>query len=105
MIFLTDKCLQELRQRFPDYELEYVHPTPWGFVDRVVRFYIPGVSRNIYYQYRTDGLLTGIVELRFEGDSIRYPREINLMNELYQTLSFMMALFDESIKTHERTNG
>ena len=58
----------ELRQRFPDYEMDGVYPAGSWQISRYIQIFLPGQDKDLHYEYRIDHEWKGRIELHFEGE-------------------------------------
>lgn len=58
----------ELRQRFPDYEMDGVYPAGSWQTSRYIQIFLPGQDKDLHYEYRIDHEWKGRIELHFEGE-------------------------------------
>lgn len=69
MLYINDYNFQQLKSRFPEYQMYmYCESGTWQ-TSRYIQIYIPAQDHSLHYEYCIDHDWEGHIELHFEGDN------------------------------------
>lgn len=129
MLYINNYLEQELKKKYPDFEVNAYCPYRSRQTSRYIQIFINGCDHDLHYEYIIDSDWEGRVELHFEGNweekfgvlidklinrtqncdeltwdywdggyRCRHSNKIDTIEELFQTMSYMMDVFDNLIK-------
>lgn len=68
MLTIDETSVKQLKEKFPQYDINgYFPPHSWQ-TSRYVQIFIDGYDHDMHYEYRIDGSWNGRIELHFEGN-------------------------------------
>jgi hypothetical protein len=129
MLSIDNSLEQELKKKYPGFEVNAYCPYRSRQTSRYIQIFIDGCDHDLHYEYIIDSDWEGRVELHFEGNwkekfgvlidklinrtqnydeltwdywdcgyRCRHSKKIDTIEELFQTMSYMMDVFDDLIK-------